>query len=314
MRAGRTWGIAVMAVLVVANAVVVAALLSQSTPGGAEALPPETVASPPLPEVPQEPVTSAPPEEMEEPDTENSQAAAIPVTTAVRQIVGVDDETAWRATLASCGQGAAIVERTLDGGASWEATELDVDSVVRLRATDASSAFVVGAVQDCATALAATTDGGDTWNRADATLSSAWFLAPTDRTFVAGPRGDAPVPCPAEAVDLAAVDAQRGAVLCQDGSIAVSDDGGQSWTTTVSVAGARALTQDGPSYAVATFEGPCEALSIYDVSSAGQAQAEPFSCAPVASAAEVAVSVTGDLMWVWSGSELAISRDGGQTW
>lgn len=306
--AGRRWALVLVAVLVVLNGIVLTLLLTRDEPGGAAAPPASTPNSPE--------VTTEPPlvPTTEPTAIETTDPAVVPASLATRQLVAVDADVAWRSTLASCGQGAAIVERTLDGGASWDATELDVDSVVRLRATDASSAFVVGAVQDCATALASTTDGGETWNRADATLSSAWFLAPTDRTFVAGPRGDAPVPCPAGAVDLAAVDAQRGAVLCQDGSIAVSDDGGQSWETTVSVAGGRALTQNGAAYAVATFEGPCEALSIYDVGSDGQAQAEPFACAPVTSAVEVAVSITDDLMWVWSGTELAISRDGGQTW
>lgn len=306
--AGRRWAFVVVVVLVVLNGVVLMLLLTRDEPGGAAAPPPSTPASPNI-------TTEPPPVPAVEPTaSETTDPAVVPASLATRQLVAVDADTAWRSTLASCGQGAAIVERTLDGGASWDATELDVDSVVRLRATDASSAFVVGAVEDCATALTSTTDGGETWTRADATLSSAWFLAPTDRTFVAGPRGDGPVPCPAGAVDLVALDVQRGAVLCQDGSIAVSQDGSQNWTTTVSIAGARALAQNGSAYAVATFEGPCEALSIYDVSSDGQAQAEPFACAPVTSAVEVAVSVTDNLMWVWSGTELAISRDGGQTW
>lgn len=307
---GRRWALVLVAVLVVLNGVVLTLLLTADEPAGT-AVPTTTSPSPTSPtETPEAPPVPA----VDPTDSATTDPAAVPASLATRQLVAVDGEVAWRSTLASCGQGSAIVERTLDGGASWDAAELDIDSVVRLRATDATSAFVVGAAQDCATALASTTDGGESWTRADATLSSAWFLAPTDRTFVAGPRGDAPVPCPTGAVDLAAVDAQRGAVLCQDGSIAVSDDGGQGWSTTVSVAGARALAQNGSAYAVATFEGPCDALSVYGVSSDGQAQSEPFACAPVATAVEVAVSITDDLLWVWSGTDLAISRDGGQTW
>lgn len=309
--AGRRWALVLVAVLVVLNGVVLTVLLTADRPAASTqpaSAPPASLPTTAAPS-PEDPTSQTP---VEDPSTAGPTVA--PASLATRQIVAVGEDVAWRSTLASCGQGSAIVERTLDGGASWDAAELDIDSVVRLRATDAGSAFVVGAAQNCATALASTGDGGETWTRADATLSSAWFLAPTDRTFVAGPRGDAPVPCPAGAVDLAAVDVQRGAILCQDGSIAVSDDGGQTWQTTVSVAGARALTQNGSSYAVATFEGPCEALSVYGVSSDGQAQTEPFACAPVTTAVEVAVSIAGDQMWVWSGTELAISRDGGQTW
>lgn len=306
--AGCRRALVLVAVLVVLNGVVLTALLTADEPAGT-AVP--TTTSPTSPSPPSD-APSVP--AVDPTDSATTDPAAVPASLATRQIVAVDGDVAWRSTLASCGQGAAIVERTLDGGASWDAAEVDIDSVVRLRATDAGSAFVVGAAQECATALASTTDGGDTWTRADATLSSAWFLAPTDRTFVAGPRGDAPVPCPTGAVDLAAVDAQRGAVLCQDGSIAVSSDGGQAWATTVSVAGARALTQNGSAYAVATFEGPCDALSVYGVSSEGQAQSEPFACAPVTTAVEVALSIIDEQMWVWSGTELAISRDGGQTW
>ncbi|WP_135849747.1 WD40/YVTN/BNR-like repeat-containing protein [Serinibacter arcticus] len=310
--AGRPWALVLVAILVVLNGIVLTVLLTADGPVGSAAPSPSVPASA-APAVPipgaEEPASQVPTE-----DPSATIPLVAPASLATRQIVAVDGDVAWRSTLASCGQGAALVERTLDGGASWDAAELDIDSVVRLRATDAGSAFVVGAAQDCATALASTTDGGDTWSRADATLSSAWFLAPTDRTFVAGPRGDAPVPCPAGAVDLAAVDVQRGAVLCQDGSLAISADGGQSWATTVSVAGARALTQNGSAYVVATFEGPCEALSVYGISSDGQSQNEPLACAPVTTAGDVAVSITGDLLWVWSGADLAISEDGGQTW
>ena len=103
-------------------------------------------------------------------------------------------------------------------------------------------------------------------------------------------------------------------MLCLDGSLAVSHDGGQSWTTTVSVAGARAITQNGAAYAVATFEGPCDALSVYGVNSDGESETAPFACVPVATAADVALSISNDVLWVWSGTDLAISLDGGRRW
>lgn len=313
----RRWALSLIAALVILNGIVLTWLMNADAPAGsAEPTPTSTTSltSDPTPQ------TSSPqmPGETTDPASPADPALADPAGTsaalATRQLVAVDGDVAWRSTLASCGQGAAIVERTVDGGDSWTATDLDVESVVRLRATDARSAFVVGVDQGCQTALATTSDGGETWGRADVNLSATWFLAPTDRTLVVGPRGEAPVPCPGGAIDLAAVDVQRGAVLCQDGSLAVSTDGGRSWATTGSVAGARAIAQNGSTYAVATFEGPCDALSVYGVNSDGEVQGAPLACAPVTTAADVAVSISDDLLWVWSGTELAISQDGGQTW
>ena len=303
----RTWALVLIAALVILNGVVLGLLMGSedgaapSAQASSTASPPESVPTPvPTPEPEGDPTTAEP-----------RMAAAV---VAARQIVALDADVAWRSTLASCGQGTAILERTLDGGASWSTTNLDLESVVRLRASDANSAFVVGVGQGCETALSSTTDGGETWTRADANLSSAWFLAPTDRTLVVGPRATSPVPCPSGVVDLAALDVQRGAVLCLDGSLAVSSDGGQSWATTLSVAGARAITTNGAAYAVATYEGPCNALSLYGVNSDGEAETAPFACVPVASAVDVALSISDDLLWVWSGTDLAISLDGGQTW
>lgn len=307
---GRRWGLFVLAVLVVLNALVLAVLLRQSvSPGATESWTPEPTADAPPTPAPAD-VTEAP----ESTAGDSVQPTIEPAWPATRQLVAVDEEVAWRSTLASCGEGVAIVERTTDGGSTWEAIDLDLSSVVRLRATSVTDAFTVGAGVDCATTLASTSDGGDSWTRADASLSSAWYLAPTDRSMVDGPQGEAPVPCPAGAIDLAAADVQQGAVLCRDGSVAVSGDGGQSWSTTVSIAGARALAQVNGGYAVATYEGGCAALSIYNVTTEGQAQPDPFVCAPTTPSSEVAVSILGDQVWVWSGADLVISRDGGQTW
>lgn len=306
---GRRWGLVLLALLVVLNGFVLALLLRSND------LPAATEPQPSIPSVVSPTGTASEPADALAPTaSEPAEPAIEPARLASRQLVAVDGNVAWRSTLASCGQGTAIVERTVNGGESWEPVDLELNSVVRLRATEESSAFAVGAGVDCATALVTTSDGGQAWTRADASLSSAWYLAPTDRSIVHGPRGEAPVPCPTGAIDLAASDVQQGAVLCQDGSFAVSSDGGQNWSVTVSIAGARALTQVDDGFAVATFEGTCESLSLYGLTNDGQAQTDPFACAPSSPSGDIAVSAVGDQVWVWSGADLSVSRDGGQTW
>lgn len=65
---------------------------------------------------------------------------------------------------------------------------------------------------------------------------------------------------------------------------------------------------------VATFEGACDGLSLHGVEADGQAQPAALACAPTGPASELAVAVQGDAIWVWSGAELLVSRDGGTTW
>lgn len=302
---GRRWGLATVAALAVLNALVVATLFTRQPHSATQRPEVET------PVATEEALLPAPQPETPEP---SPPTPLQPPTLASRQIVAVEPGIAWRATLASCGHGGAVIERTLDGGTSWQTTAAEIASVVRLRAAGSTSAFVVGAGADCATALESTFDGGESWSRADTSLSTAWYLAPTDRSFVSGPRGDGPVPCGTGAVDLAALDAQRGAILCQDGSLSVSVDGGGSWSSSVSVAGGRAVAQSGSGYVVATFEGQCDQLSLYMVGAGGEADVEPFACVPTRPAAEVAVAVLDSAVWVWSGADLLVSEDGGQTW
>lgn len=303
----RVWAVVAVAVLLVLNLAVVAALTLRDGPtpvgGGRVDTGVDTPSVPP--DVPPEVPAATNPEEA---------PALLPVVTATRQLVALDDVTAWRATLASCGETASVVERTEDGGATWTPVSPGVDTLVRLRASDAASAFVVGATDGCATALASTDDGGQSWNRADETLSSAWYLAPTDRSVVVGPSGQQPVPCADGVVDLVATGTRSGAVLCTDGTVAVSRDGGRSWGATGAVAGARAIAQRGDGYLVATDEGTCEGLAVHAVDVTGVPDPEPWVCAPVAPAVDVAIAGEAGALWVWSGQELVITRDEGQTW
>lgn len=298
------WAVALVSVLLLLNVGVLWALWADTTPA----------AAPPAATGQAIPSSNAPVPSASMSSGGTSVPETLGISTVLRHLVVVDEQTAWRATLASCNQGESQVERTTNGGETWTPLESGVDSIVRLRATDAQSAFVVGAGTGCETALAVTSDSGVTWARADASLSTAWYLAPTDRSVVVGPAGQLPVPCPSGAVDLAATSSSAGAVLCVDGSLAVSDDGGASWRTTTAVPGARAFTQTGDGYLVATYEGECQEWSLYAITADGQPSDQVWSCAPGSLSAQVGLSVLGTDVWLWAGEELAVSNDQGVTW
>lgn len=298
------WAVALVSVLLLLNIGVLWALWTDSGPAAAP--PPPTGGSLPSSNVP---IPSA---SVSAGDTATAETPEISM--ASRHLVVVDEQTAWRASLASCTQGESQVERTTSGGETWSPLKTGVDSIVRLRATDARSAFVVGAGAGCETALAVTSDSGATWARADASLSTAWYLAPTDRSVVVGPAGQQPVPCPSGAIDLAATSTSTGAVLCVDGSLAISDDGGSSWRTTTAVPGARALTQNSDGYLVTTYEGECSEWSLYAITVDGQLGDQAWSCAPGSLSGQVALAVLGTDVWLWAGEGLAVSNDQGATW
>ncbi|PWD51931.1 hypothetical protein C8046_16045 [Serinibacter arcticus] len=299
----RAWGAVGLAVLVAVNGLVVLDLLGDraaARPDATAPVPsPSSVSTPVLPDAA---------------DAAGGVSEPTGATSAARQLVAVGDGIAWRATLAECGRGRSVVERTADGGASWAVVTPDVSTVVRLRATGANEAFVVGAQVDCATALATTASAGSDWRLADASLSTAWYLAPTDRSLVVGPDGAVPVPCPTGAVDLAAAGTDEAAVLCRDGSLALTRDAAVEWSPVQPDLQALAVADSAGGYVLAGRAQGCDGVAVVALDEDASGSGSPLACAPITPEPGLAVAVAGEEIWVWTALGTAVSTDGGATW
>lgn len=162
------------------------------------------------------------------------------VTAMVLDVVG--PKTAWRATPGSCADGGAVLERTTDGGATWARVDAPFRAVTRISASSASAGFVVGAeAADCKLSVRSTTDVGGSW-KAPGRLSSTWYADIEDRASVHTAGDHDTTPCAKDAVrQLTRVTDDVTAVLCDDGTVRATTDGGSSWAVVGQQDGAVAM-------------------------------------------------------------------------
>ena len=224
-----------------------------------------------------------------------------------RLLVNVDATTAWRADVGSCGSPGTL-EHSADGGRTWQELPVDLAPVSRVRALGPESLVVIGGGAGCEPTYLSSATSGTSWTTNDQYLDGSWYLAPDDPDSVATPVGSVGTPC--EAVQLAARDAAGAAVLCADATVALTADGGASWSELTPDIRARAIGVADEGYVVAGVWGPCaDALAVSRLTSDGSAAGVPACTAvPVGEADEIAVSAGGGWTWVWSGDEVAVAQ------
>ena len=135
-------------------------------------------------------------------------------------VVAVDARHAWRFSRGSCSGLKSTLERTSDGGSTWQATKSPFATITRLKPTDAVSAFAVGANRSCTPRLRSTGDAGTSWG-SSGSVAQTWYVDPKDPSAVGAPGAGTSHPCAdgATVVDLAVIDAGSARALCADGSL-----------------------------------------------------------------------------------------------
>lgn len=294
-------------VLVVVDVVLVAMALRPPEP--ADVSPTRAAASPSSTSTTSEPTTS----------TTSPARTRLPAAERLTTLLdGVDADTAWRADVGSCQGGDTALEVTEDGGASWTTREAPLSFIGRIRATEPTVGFAVGAGQDCVPVVVGTGDAGATWappGPADAT----WALDPSSDTGLIRPSGEVVSPCSgATLADLAVVTDTDALVLCAGGRVLTTDDSGESWNTLARIDGALALSDGGDTGAVAVTAGrsrDCEGLVVTTVGQGGGT--ETASCVDVSgkvAPGSVAVSVAGSEGWLLVGEDVWRSGQGLDDW
>ncbi len=308
MRGQRWVTLGILALLGVDLALIVAAMWPSSAP----ALPPATPAA-----IGSGTATAASsggqtpsPSASASPSPSPTEVAAAPLT---RLVAGIDARIAWVADTGSCGKDGAI-HLTTDGGATWTSTKAPA-YVTRVRSTSATAAFVVGGGQDCAFALWSTTDGGSSWSGPQSG-AGAWGRSPTDAATIQRPGGNPVTPCAgsADVVDLTGIDRVRAAVLCTNGEVRETTDGGSSWATAIDRNRALALSWDGGGSGVlAETSDGCDGISVLRVR-AGKAGKETCVVGVTPTKAAVAISSSGGAVWLVAGDRAATAATVSGPW
>ena len=219
---------------------------------------------------------------------------------------------ALRSAYAPCttdGPTTAEVERTDDGGATWEATEVQARSVLRVRMMSEQQGFAVVADDDCEPAVLTTADGGATFS-GPGPATATWGLWPEAGPEVLVPGGRPAKACAAgDAVALSAADGQLALVLCDDGSVRRTADAGQTWADAGDVDGAVSLAVRDDQVAVLLTSDGCEGVGVRtgDLGESLDLGSETACVEGVSAPAAVAVAEEGG--WVSSNRSTSASED-----
>jgi hypothetical protein len=153
------------------------------------------------------------------------------------------------------------------------------------------------------------TEDGSTWRRRSGDAGT-WHLTRTGPTpEVVSPQGRSAIPCVPRG--LSAIDQSYARVLCRDGRIAGTDDGGGSWVYLGHLAGAVAMDFNGISDGVAVTTGKrCPAAVT--LTKDGGATWRQVAC--LAGSGPRDVSSMGDLIVAQVGRKTYVSTDAGATW
>jgi hypothetical protein len=255
------------------------------------------------------------------PTPETSEPTTVLPVLPTRILAALDATTVWRATTGPCPDAAAAPEISDDGGVSWTTTDITsatgLSALQRIVVSDASTATFLGQGQGCAPDAARTFVAGSDFAPSPNELAAEWYLAPVGGSTVHTPQGDVPAPC-ASALALAPIDDARVAVLCADGDVHVTVDGGDAWTALGAPAGTIAVAGAVGGFLTASVGvADCDGVQVGSLGVDGAT--DMLACvessrSPADLAGTTAITWTDDAIWMWVDDRLLVSTDEGETW
>lgn len=253
------------------------------------------------------------------PTTTSTASATESSTNPVRstRVLAVNsDKLAWRAAFGPCPTEPNI-EVTRDGGRTWQRTAAGLKSVSRLRSYSESAVFAVGGTSKCDARYVATGGPEESWGPNERLLGETWYRLPDEPDRVHAPAGQLSNPCGDDLGDFAGLGDSNAAALCTNGQVRVTQDGGRRWRDLKGSDTGLAIGADDGVYAVAARRAGCDGIAVTVIDpGARRVDADKMHCAAVdrVAADQLAVSVRGQVIWLWAGSEVAVSTDRGRSW
>jgi hypothetical protein len=298
------WIAVVVALLVILDVVLVVTALGRTAPA-------DNGIPGPIPTFTSVPSPGATPSAT--PTTAATPAAASEAAPA-RFLSVVSPTQAWRATAGSCSGPDPVIERTTDAGASWTPASISSYGVHRvdgLAAGTAKTSIVAGVGASCTDAALSSYTSGQFW-APDASGLVAGSVTQDGRIRLGASTLSSPCAHPQRVVAGPSNDA----VLCE--GVLVAKQGAGNWVT-VPVAGLSAVVLDGSGYTLAiTGAAGCSGVEIATLPGAGLAPTSAptrVGCVPLKTlAGGIAIGRRANAVWLWSGEQVLVSKDGGATW
>lgn len=280
--------IAITALIVVDIALVWLAIQSGRPAADASPAPTESaVVVPPSPSVP------AP--------TPSNTAVTLPSLDGVRVLAMSSATAGWRAERGACATGRAVLEATVDGGATWTEVPVPNDgteiAALATVATQPSRLAVISLGVDCVPRYDRTFSGGASWQVDTDTTLTPTFVDADGSLLVGGVSYTVPCAVPLGIETLGS----SVAVRCQD-DVYVAQ-AGASWAPT-GIGLTLAASSDGADLLVALDptridDVECEGLVVQRFAGGVDAGSPQCVTTPV-DGGQVAVTTLDDELWVWS--------------
>jgi hypothetical protein len=189
--------------------------------------------------------------------------------------------------------------------------------IVQLGAGPSGNVFAIGGTrQSCAYRYVAYANDG-TATASTARPVNVWFPTPKDRDEINGPGDTKATPCEGQVVGLAPLDLSGALVVCDNGAAISTRNSGRIWQQVGRIPNTLALTADSGRYWVAGAQEGCDGVTVQSLTEkSGSLTRGRTRCAPSpdVTGGQVALDVTGDTIWLWSGNKVSVSMDDGQTW
>ena len=219
------------------------------------------------------------------------------------------DDAIFRIYGGSCsGKEVAGITVSTDSGATFEDVVLpqDMSAVFTLTAKNANTLDLVAAGKDCKPQRFASTDGGFVWEPAGG--SDAWFL--DEKKKVHGPVGVVDPECN-EVLTLSAPTRNSARVFCASGVLIGTTTAGRTWNRLGALDGVKAAVYVAGRRAFALApDGGC-ATGTYSTNDAGRTWTAT-GCLDAAPGR--ALAANGDHLAAIAGNAVYVSADGGRTW
>ena len=233
-----------------------------------------------------------------------------PTPVPVEQYVtAVGPTIAWVARAGSCAN-PDVLWVTGDQGATWTRNALP-GRVLRLLPDSSKEAQAVGANAGtkCSLKLWATTDSGAEWGK-PGDASPAWTRDPNDAQAVHTARDEAVRPCgPRNVIDLTVLDGSRAHVLCANGDVRATTDGGRNWRKSYASKNALALTMaEGGSGVIVKADSSCRGVVAVPIASGKPAELGECVVAPTVDG-RISVSTGANAWWLVVGSQVFTAEE-----
>jgi hypothetical protein len=164
---------------------------------------------------------------------------------------------------------------------------------------------------ECLAGLAQSFDGGDTWQSQFGT-DGVWHLqGPGQADSVHAPQGDVPSPCaPGSTIDLQ-VGLASSAVLCADGRVFTTGDGGITWQLAGQQPGARAIAygSDDEVRLASVGLNDCDGVAVGPVGGNGDG-----ACMSIETSGPLGMAFLDQIGVLVSEETVWRTEDGGATW